>query len=49
MPPDPQAGSYTLPWKGSMISTIVRTIEYGVRNSPPSRPSAMAKLERKSS
>ena len=49
MPPDPHAGSKTLPWNGSMISTISRTIEYGVKNSPPSRPSLAAKLERKSS
>ena len=35
MPPEPQAGSKILPWNGSMISTISRTIEAGVKNSPP--------------
>ena len=35
MPPEPQAGSKILPWNGSMISTIKRTIEVGVKNSPP--------------
>jgi hypothetical protein len=34
---------------GSMISTIRRTMEYGVKNSPPRRPSAMAKFDKKSS
>ncbi len=29
MPPEPQAGSKILPWKGSMISTISLTIEVG--------------------
>ena len=47
MPPDPQAGSRILPLNGSMISTISRTIEVGVKNSPPFWPSAIANLPRK--
>ena len=44
MPPEPQAGSKTLPWNGSMISTISRTIDCGVKNSPPSLPSVGGEL-----
>ena len=47
MPPEPQAGSKMRPWNGSMISTISRTIEVGVKNSPPFWPSVMANLPRK--
>src|SRR3984957_15607985 len=34
MPPEPQAGSKTIPWSGSMTLTMVCTIEGGVKNSP---------------
>ena len=47
MPPEPQAGSKIRPWKGSMISTISRTIDIGVKNSPAPWPSASANLARK--
>ena len=47
MPPDPHAGSRILPLNGSMISTISRTIEVGVKYSPPFAPSATANLPRK--
>ena len=49
MPPEPQAGSKTLPWNGSMIWTISRTIDCGVKNFAAEAPSAMAKFKRKSS
>src|SRR3990172_7138146 len=38
MPPDPQAGSYTRPENGSMMSTINLTIDVGGKNSPPRGP-----------
>ena len=47
MPPDPHAGSRILPLNGSMISTISRTIDVGVKYSPPLAPSAIANLPRK--
>jgi hypothetical protein len=47
MPPEPQAGSKTLPPWGSMISVISLTTERGVKNSPPPWPSLSAKLARK--
>jgi hypothetical protein len=47
MPPDPHAGSRIFPENGSMISTIRRTIEVGVKYSPPFAPSATANLPRK--
>ena len=47
LPPDPQAGSRILPLNGSMISTMRRTIEVGVKYSPPFCPSALANLPRK--
>src|SRR2546421_6492789 len=47
MPPDPHAGSRILPLNGSMISTISRTIDVGVKYSPPLAPSATANLPRK--
>ena len=34
MPPEPQAGSKTMPWSGSMTLTMVCTSEDGVKNSP---------------
>ena len=47
MPPDPHAGSKMRPWNGSMISTMSRTIDIGVKNSPAPWPSASANLARK--
>ncbi len=34
MPPEPHAGSKTMPWSGSMTLTIICTSEGGVKNSP---------------
>jgi hypothetical protein len=45
--PDPQAGSNTLPPCGSIISTIRRTTERGVKNSPPFDPSLLANSAKK--
>ena len=36
MPPEPQTGSSTRPWSGSMTLTMVWTSATGVKNSPPS-------------
>jgi hypothetical protein len=36
IPAEPQAGSRTVPWSGSMTFTIMRTRLGGVKNSPPS-------------
>jgi hypothetical protein len=47
MPAEPQAGSSTRPWSGSMMLTIMRTSEGGVKNSPPSWAPLMANLLRK--
>ena len=47
MPPEPQAGSKTVPWSGSMTLTMVCTIEEGVKNSPLSWAFWIENLARK--
>ena len=46
MPPEPHAGSKIRPWNGSMTSTMSRTIDAGVKNSPPFCPSVDSELTR---
>ena len=47
MPPEPQAGSKTMPWSGSMTLTMVWTRDGGVKNSPLSCAPCMANFIRK--
>ena len=47
MPPEPQAGSNTVPWSGSMTLTTVPTIDDGVKNSPLSCAFCIENLARK--
>jgi len=47
MPPEPQAGSKTMPWLGSMTLTMVWTMEDGVKNSPLSCAFWIENLARK--
>ena len=47
MPPEPHAGSKTMPWSGSMTLTMVCTSEGGVKNSPLSCAPCMANFIRK--
>jgi hypothetical protein len=46
-PRQPQAGSATTPWSGSMTFTMVCTSEGGVKNSPLSCAPWMANFMRK--
>ncbi len=47
MPPEPQAGSKTVPRSGSKMPTMKRTSEGGVKKSPPSWEQVWANLLRK--